>query len=191
MVLSSEARRAFAIDREPDKLRDRYGRNTAGQSMLLARRLVEGGVRFVTVNYGGWDHHAKIFESLDKKLPEFDRAVSALVEDMDSRGTLADTLVVVMGEFGRTPKFNKDAGRDHWGQAGSLLFAGAGVKRGFVLGKTDKHGAYTTQRPVSPADVAYTILDSLGIDPRKQLLTPDGRPIEILDQGDTVRELFA
>ncbi len=191
MVLSSEARRAFAIDQESGKLRDRYGRNTAGQSMLLARRLVESGVRFVTVNYGGWDHHAKIFESLDKKLPEFDRAVSALVEDMDIRGTFADTLLVVMGEFGRGPKINKDAGRDHWGPAASLLFAGAGVKRGFVLGKTDKHGAYTTQRPVSPADVAFTMFDALGIDPRKQLKAPDGRPIEILDQGDTVRELFS
>jgi uncharacterized protein (DUF1501 family) len=95
-----------------------------------------------------------------------------------------------MGEFGRTPKFNKDAGRDHWGQAASLLFAGAGVKRGFVLGKTDKHGAFATQRPVSPSDVAYTILASLGIDPRKQLLTPDGRPVEILDQGEFVQELF-
>jgi hypothetical protein len=190
MVLSSEARRAFAIDQESEKLRDRYGRDTAGQSMLLARRLVESGVRFVTVNYGGWDHHAKIFEALDKKLPEFDRAVSALIEDMDTRGKLNDTLLVVMGEFGRTPKFNKDAGRDHWGPAGSLLFAGAGVKRGFVLGKTDKHGAYTTQRPVSPADVAFTIFDSLGIDPRKHLKAPDGRPIEILDQGDCVKELF-
>jgi hypothetical protein len=191
MVLSSEARRAFAIDQESEKLRDRYGRNTPGQSMLLARRLIENGVRFVTVNYGGWDHHGKIFEALDKKLPEFDKAVSALIEDMDSRGILDDTLLVVMGEFGRTPKFNKDAGRDHWGQAGSLLFAGAGVKRGFVLGKTDKHGAFATQRPVSPADVAYTILDAMGIDPRKQLKTPDGRPIEILDQGETVKEMFA
>ena len=171
-------------------MRDRYGRNTAGQSMLLARRLVESGVRFVTVNYSGWDHHSKIFEALDKKLPEFDRAVSALVEDMDSRGTFDDTLLVVMGEFGRSPKVNKDAGREHWGPAGSLLFAGAGVKRGFVLGKTDKHGAYATQRPVSPADVAYTMLGALGIDPRKQLKAPDGRPIEILDQGDTVKELF-
>src|SRR5262245_60940067 len=190
MVLSAEARRAFAVDQESEKLRDRYGRDTAGQSMLLARRVVESGRRFVTVNYGGWDHHAKIFESLDKKLPEFDRAVSALVEDMDTRGTFADTLLVVMGEFGRTPKINKDAGRDHWGPAGSLLFAGAGVKRGFVLGKTDKHGAYATQRPVGPADVAYTMLDALGIDPRKHLTAPDGRPIEILDQGDTVTELF-
>ena len=190
MVLSSEARAVFAIDREPDKLRDRYGRSTAGQSLLLARRLVDSGVRFVTVNYAGWDHHAKIFESLDKKLPEFDRGVSALVEDMHARGTFANTLLVVMGEFGRTPKMNKDAGRDHWGQAASLLFAGAGVKPGFVLGKTDKHGAFTTQRPVSPADVAYTIFDTLGIDPHKQLTAPDGRPIEILDQGEAVKELF-
>lgn len=191
MVLSSEARRAFAIDQESNRLRDRYGRNTAGQSMLLARRLIENGVRFVTVNYGGWDHHAKIFDSLDKRLPEFDRAMSALIEDMDVRGLFANTLLVVMGEFGRTPKLNKDAGRDHWGHAGSLLFAGAGVKRGFVLGKTDKHGAYATQRPVSPADVAFTMLDSLGIDPRKHLTAPDGRPVEILDAGDSIKELFA
>ncbi len=190
MILSKQARQAFAIEDEEPKLRDRYGRTTAGQSMLLARRLVEAGVRFVTVNYGGWDHHAKIFESLDKKLPEFDQAVSALVDDMHDRGTTKDTLVVVMGEFGRTPKINKDAGRDHWGQAGSLLFFGAGVKEGLVLGKTDKQGAYTTQRPVSPADVCYTVLDSLGIDPRKQLKTPDGRPLEVLDQGELVNELW-
>lgn len=191
MVLSSAARQAFAIDQEPHRLRDRYGRNTAGQSMLLARRLVEGGVRFVTVNYAGWDHHAGIFESLDRKLPEFDRGLSALVEDLDVRGTFKDTLLVVMGEFGRTPKLNKDAGRDHWGPAGSLLFAGAGIKRGYVLGKTDKHGAVATERPVSPTDVAYTMLDALGIDPRKQLTAPDGRPIEVLDSGDPVRELSA
>ncbi len=191
MIFSKEARLAFAIDREPEKLRDRYGRSTAGQSMLLARRLVEAGVRFVTINYGGWDHHAKVFESLDKKLPEFDRAMSALIEDLDRRGTFAETLLVVRGEFGRSPKINKDAGRDHWGPAASLLFAGAGVKPGFVLGKTDKHGAFATQRPVAPADVACTILASLGIDPRKQLVTPDGRPIEILDKGETVSELFA
>ncbi|HJZ56697.1 MAG TPA: DUF1501 domain-containing protein [Gemmataceae bacterium] len=190
MVLSTEARRAFAIEQESEKLRDRYGRTTAGQSMLLARRLVEAGVRFVTVNYGGWDHHAKVFENLDKKLPEFDRGLSALVEDMHTRGTFADTLLVVMGEFGRTPKINKDAGRDHWGPAGSLLFAGAGVKPGLVLGKTDRHGAYVTQRPVAPADVAYTIFECLGIDPRKHLYTPDGRPVEILDKGEPVNELF-
>ncbi len=191
MVLSTETRKAFAIDQEPQKLRDRYGRNTAGQSMLLSRRLVESGVRFVTVNYGGWDHHGKIFEGLDKKLPEFDQSVSALVEDLHIRGTFEDTLLVVMGEFGRSPKINKDAGRDHWGQAASLLFAGAGVKPGFVLGKTDKHGGHAVQRPVAPADVAFTIFDALGIDPRKQLIAPDGRPIEILDKGEAITELFA
>ena len=190
MILSGEARRAFAIDEESDKLRDRYGRTTFGQSCLMARRLVEGGVRFVTVNYGGWDHHAKVFESLDKKLPEFDRGFSSLIGDLSERGLLADTLVVCMGEFGRTPKINKDSGRDHWGQAGSMLFAGAGVVSGNVIGATDKQGAYATKRPVSPADVAYTVFDSLGIDPRKQLVAPDGRPMEILDSGELIKELF-
>ena len=191
MILSKEARGAFSIERESDRLRDRYGRNTFGQSCLLARRLVERGVRFVTVNFGGWDHHARIWDGLKNKLPELDTGFSALVEDMGERGLLDDTLVVCMGEFGRTPKINKDVGRDHWAPAGSLLFAGAGVKPGLVLGATDKQGAYATRRPVAPADVAYTIYDSLGIDPRKMLPTPDGRPIEILDRGDVVRELFA
>ncbi len=145
---------------------------------------------FVTVNYGGWDHHAKINENLDRKLPEFDRGFSALVEDMDSRGLLDDTLLLCFGEFGRTPKINKDAGRDHWGPAASLLFAGAGVQRGSLLGATDKQGAYVTRRPVAPADVACTVYEALGIDPRKQLVAPDGRPIEILDGGETVKELF-
>jgi hypothetical protein len=191
MVLSSEARRAFAVEQENDRLRDRYGRNTFGQSALLARRLIEAGVTFVTVTYGGWDHHTKIFPSLDKKLPEFDRGFSALIEDMHVRGLLADTLVLCMGEFGRTPKLNKDAGRDHWGPAASLLFAGAGVKGGHVVGATDKQGAYVTRRPVTPADVACTVYESLGIDPHKHLMTPDGRPVEILDGGETVKELFA
>ncbi|MFM7150437.1 MAG: DUF1501 domain-containing protein [Gemmataceae bacterium] len=191
IILSKEARSAFSIDQEGDRVRDRYGRNTFGQSALLARRLVERGVTFVTVNYGGWDHHSKIWDNLSKKLPEFDQGFSALVEDMHERGLLQDTLLVCMGEFGRTPKLNKDVGRDHWGQAASLLFAGAGVKSGLVLGATDKQGAFATRRPVSPADVAYTLYDSLGVDPRKALVTPDGRPIEILDTGDVVRELFA
>jgi uncharacterized protein (DUF1501 family) len=191
MVLSTEAREGFAMEQEADSLRDRYGRNTFGQSCLLARRLIERGTRFVTVNYGGWDHHAKIFPSLDKKLPEFDQGFSALMEDMDQRGLLNDHLVVVMGEFGRTPKINKDAGRDHWGPAASLLFAGAGVARGRVLGATDRDGAQITEAPVRPADVASTILQSLGIDPAKHLVTPDGRPIAILDQGELIRGLFA
>src|SRR5260370_10631155 len=166
MRRSKEARGGFAMDQENDKVRDRYGRTTCGQSALLARRLVEPGVRFATINYGGWDHHAKIWDSLKNKLPEFDAGFSALVTDMDERGLLNDTLVVVMGEFGRTPKINKDVGRDHWGPAASLLFAGAGVAGGQVVGATDKQGAYGTKRPVAPADVAWTILDSLGVDPR-------------------------
>jgi uncharacterized protein (DUF1501 family) len=113
------------------------------------------------------------------------------MDDLAQRGLIDDTLLAVFGEFGRTPKINKDAGRDHWGQAASLWFAGAGVKSGQVIGATDKTGAFATKRPVSPADVAFTLLDSLGIDPRTPLQSPDGRPIEILDQGDVVRELFA
>jgi uncharacterized protein (DUF1501 family) len=191
MLFSPEARAAFDIAAEPDALRDRFGRNTFGQSCVLARRLIERGVRFVTVNYGGWDHHGKIFPGLDKKLPELDQGLSALFADLDSRGLSKDTLVAVFGEFGRTPKINKDAGRDHWGPAASLLFAGAGVKPGLVLGATDKDGAYVTQRPVSPADVAATIYESIGVDPRRLLQQPDGRPMEILDTGEPVRELFA
>jgi hypothetical protein len=190
MILSKDARGAFRIDLESDKVRDRYGRNTFGQSCLLTRRLIERGVRFVTVNYGGWDHHAKIFENLDRKLPEFDLGLSALLDDMHTRGLLAETMVLVMGEFGRTPKINKDAGRDHWGPAGSLLFAGAGVKGGNVVGATDKQGAYATRRPVRPADVACTVYEALGIDPHKTLKAPDGRPIEILDQGEIVKDLY-
>ncbi|MCS6863999.1 MAG: DUF1501 domain-containing protein [Gemmataceae bacterium] len=187
---SQEFRRALALNRESEKLRERYGYTTAGQSMLLARRLVEHGVRFVTVNYPGWDHHRAIFEQLNHKLPELDRALSALIDDLNTRGLLARTLLVVMGEFGRAPKINTFAGRDHWSPAASLLLAGAGVRAGAVLGQTDRHGAFVTHRPVSPADVAYTILASFGIDPRQPLTTPDGRSIAILDRGQLINELI-
>src|SRR5262249_22310774 len=140
---------------------------------------------------GGWDHHAKIWDSLGSKLPDFDRGFSALIEDLHDRGLLASTLVLAFGEFGRTPKINKDVGRDHWGPAASLVFAGAGIRAGLVRGATDKQGAYVTRRPVAPADVACTVYDVLGIDPRKLLQAPDGRPQEILDKGEPVRELFA
>jgi hypothetical protein len=190
MVLSPQAQAAFAIDREDPKTRDEYGRSEFGQSALLARRLVENGVRFVTVNYGGWDHHGDIFKGLDQKLPEFDQGYSALILDLDQRGLLDDTLVLTMGEFGRTPKVNDKAGRDHWGRAGSMLWAGAGVARGHVIGATDKNGAFVTDRPVRPADVAWTVYDAIGIDPAKELLTPEGRPVSILAEGATVTELF-
>ncbi len=191
MVLSPKAQSAFDVSQEEATLRDDYGRTEFGQSCLMARRLVEAGVRFVTVNYSGWDHHAKIFASLDKKLPEFDKGLSTLLRDLHDRGTLKETLVVAMGEFGRTPKLNKDAGRDHWGRAGSLIFAGAGVAAGQVLGATDKNGAFVTDRPVRPADVCWTIYDALGIDPSKLLLMPDGRPTHILSEGSVIKGLYA
>lgn len=190
MVLSPQAQAAFDIAKEDSKLRDEYGRTEFGQSCLLARRLVEGGVRFVTVNYGGWDHHKEIFKSLDKKLPEFDRSFARFIRDMDDHGLLKDTLVLAMGEFGRTPKLNKDAGRDHWGRAGSMIFAGAGVQGGRVIGATDKNGAFVTDRPVRPADVAWTLFEALGIDPAKELRTPEGRPVSILAEGSAVGELY-
>ena len=191
MVLSPQAQAAFGIDKEDAKVRDDYGRHEFGQSALLARRLVENGVRFVTVNYGGWDHHGEIFKGLDKKLPEFDQGYSALIRDLDQRGLLKDTLVLTMGEFGRTPKVNDKAGRDHWGRAGSMLWAGAGVAQGKVIVATDKNGAFVTDRPVRPADVAWTVYDALGIDPAKELHTPEGRPVSILAEGAPVSELYA
>jgi hypothetical protein len=191
MVLSTDAQSAFDVNAETPELRDRYGRSEFGQGCLLARRLIERGVKFAQVNFGGWDHHAKIWEGLEKRLPDFDAGFSTLIQDMHDRGLLKDTLVVCMGEFGRTPKINKDKGRDHWGRAGSMLFAGAGVQGGRVIGATDKEGGFVTDRPVRPADVAWTIYDAVGIDPRKELSMPDGRPISILDQGSRVNELYA
>ena len=191
MILAPQAQAAFDIGKENEKLRDEYGRSEFGQSLLMARRLVESGVRFVTVNYGGWDMHDKIFAGLDRKLPEFDQSFARFIRDMDERGTLQDTLVVCMGEFGRTPKINDKAGRDHWGRAGSMIFAGAGVRGGNVIGATDKNGAYVTDRPVRPADVAWTIYDALGIDANRELMTPEGRPSFILTEGAPVRELYS
>ena len=191
MILAPQAQAAFDIGKETEKLRDEYGRSEFGQSLLMARRLVESGVRFVTVNYGGWDMHDKIFAGLDKKLPEFDQSFARFIRDMDERGTLQDTLVVCIGEFGRTPKINDKAGRDHWGRAGSMIFAGAGVRGGNVIGATDKNGAYVTDRPVRPADVAWTIYDALGIDANRELMTPEGRPSFILTEGAPVRELYS
>ena len=147
-------------------------------------------MRFVTVNSGGWDHHAKIFESLDNRLPDLDQALSSLLDDLDGRGLLESTLVVVMGEFGRTPKVNKDAGRDHWGHAASLVFAGGGIVPGRVIGSTDDQGSYVTDRPIGPADVAATIYRAVGVDPTRHLVTPENRPVAILDDGVPVSELL-
>ena len=190
MILSPQAQTAFDLEQEKKDLRDRYGRTTFGQSCLLARRLVERGVKFVTINSGGWDHHAKIWEGLEKKLPEFDRGFSALIQDLSDSGLLSETLVACFGEFGRTPKINKDNGRDHWGPVASLLFAGAGVRGGQVIGASDKNGERVTDRPIKPADVSATIYNALGVDHHGWLNSPDGRPIEILAEGDPIPELY-
>jgi hypothetical protein len=191
MVLSPKAQAAFDIEKEKTELRDSYGHHTFGQSCLLARRLIEREAKFVTVSFSGWDHHKKIFPSLDKKLPMLDQGLSSLITDMHERGLMDDTLLVMLTDFGRSPKVNKDAGRDHWGDAASLLFAGAGVRGGNVVGSTDKEGAYVTDRPCRPADVAHTIYASVGIDPRKQLMTPEGRPVAILNEGSLIDELYS
>ena len=190
MVLSGEARKAFAIEEESDVLRNQYGRNTFGQSCLLARRLIEAGVRFTTIHYANWDHHGAVFDQLDVKSLDFDAGLSTLLHDLDQRGLLKETLVVCLSEFGRTPKINAIVGRDHWSAACSILLAGADVRGGQVIGATDRNGAFVTQNSISPEDVGYSILTSLGINPHKQLRTPDGRPVEILDSGRRIREIF-
>ncbi len=190
MILSSEARQAFDLSKEPDRVRDAYGRDSWGNQALLARRMVEANVRFVLLCQGGWDMHAKIFEGCDNSLPKFDRSIAALLRDMKERGLLDDTLVAMYGEFGRTSKINKDAGRDHWGNAGVMVFAGAGVRGGQVIGATDERGEYVTDRPIRPPEVAATIYSALGIDYDKYLDTPQGRPVRVLPECEPIRELW-
>jgi hypothetical protein len=186
-------RRAFAVDTEPGPVRERYGRNQFGQSVLLGRRLIEGGVRLVFVNAMpppdgvGWDTHKDNFRSLkDQLLPPVDRALSALLEDLSARGLLDETLVVLVGEFGRTPKINDQAGRDHWSYVFSALLAGAGVPGGRLFGASDKHGALPADRPVTSGQLAATVFHALGVDPREKVPTLLGRPWQICDQEPVV-----
>jgi hypothetical protein len=191
MVLSPEARNAFDLSQESDKTKEAYGKEGRfAMQTLLARRLVEANVRFVMLNLGGWDHHAKIYESCDKALKPLDTALSALLTDMHDRGLLKETLVAFYGDFGRTSKINKDAGRDHWANAGSMFFAGGGVRGGQVIGKTDDKGEYVLDRPVRPNEVAATIYEALGVDYHKELMTPASRPVKILSDAQPVHELF-
>ena len=191
LIASEKAAEAFAIDKESGKIRDRYGRNGIGQRLLMARRLVEAGVRFVSVVEGGWDHHRKIASLFRRKMPNVDRGFAALVSDLDERGLLERTLVVLTTEFGRTPRLNADGGRDHWSRASSIALAGGGLKRGIVLGATDGIGGEPVDQELHPADVAATIFDRLGIDPRKRLLSPGDRPVDLVRDGRVLRELFA
>lgn len=191
-LLSSEkARAAFSIGDEPDKLREEYGKNTAGQRMILARRLVEAGVRFVSLTYGGWDHHDNIKNAMTTQMPSFDQAFAALIRDLDKRGMLDSTLVMVTTEFGRTPKINNTAGRDHYPKVFSVVLAGGGIKRGIVHGSSDATGGEPDTDPLSVPDLAATVYNQIGIDPNKVLYAPGPRPIVIVKDGNVVKELLA
>lgn len=191
LITSPTAQAAFEIDSEDEKVRELYGRNQLGQRLLMARRLVEAGVSFVTCYYGGWDHHVSIFDGLKTHMPPLDQGVAGLISDLDDRGMLDSTLVIVLGEFGRTPKINDRGGRDHWPHAMSVLLAGAGVPRGQVVGATDRDGAYASENLYSPEDFAATLYTKLGIDPNLLLHKQDGRPVRLVNGGRPMRELFA
>jgi hypothetical protein len=191
LITSPAAKRAFDLDQEPDRLRQAYGRSTFGQSCLLARRLIEAGVHFVTVTDGGWDTHQNNFKSLkDRLLPRLDRAYAALLQDLHVRGLLESTLVVWFGDFGRTPKVNPSAGRDHWASAGVACMGGGGVKTGEIVGATNQLGEFVIDSPVTPQDLAATIYQALGVPLHTWYRTPDGRPIELVPEGKPVRQLI-
>ncbi len=193
ILTSSRFAEAFRLEHETDAVRDRYGRHTTGQSLLLARRLVQAGVPVVQTNIGrvqNWDHHAAIFTTLKgRMLSPLDQGVSALLDDLDSHGILNDTLVIMLGEFGRTPKINAAAGRDHWGPCFFAMFAGAGVQGGQVIGRSDDIGAYPVTPKFSPDDLGATVYQTLGIDPESELRDRLNRPVR-LNQGRVMSQLF-
>jgi hypothetical protein len=191
MISSKEARAAFDLSKETDDTKAAYGKNAAGMRMLLARRLVDAGVRFVSLTYGGWDHHDNIKNNIEKELPPFDQAFAALINDLDSRGLLASTLVMVSSEFGRTPKINQTNGRDHWPKVFSVVLAGGGIKRGLIYGASDATGAEPERDAVSIQDLATTVYNRLGIDSDKKLMAPGNRPIDIVNGGKVIKELLA
>ena len=190
MMSSQKAREAFDLNKEDPKLRDQYGRNEAGARFLMARRLVESGVRFVTALYGQWDHHTKIVPGIKKHVPEFDQAFAALINDLEQRGMLDSTLVCVSTEFGRTPMMNTEAGRDHWGKVFSIAMAGGGMQRGLVFGASDSIAAEPADGMVSVEDWSKTMFHCLGINAEKTLTAPGGRPIEIVRGGRVRKELL-
>jgi hypothetical protein len=196
LATSPEIAKLFDLSKEPDRVRDHYGRHRLGQSMLLARRLVEGGVNFVSVYDGqrngqeaNWDSHEKLFPRHGQLIPPNDQAFSALIEDLESRGLLESTLVIGTAEFGRTPKINKSAGRDHWPDCYSVVLAGGGVVGGASYGASDKIGAYPALDPVSPADLAATIFWRFGIDPETEVKDQTARPYKLAN-GEPIQRLF-
>jgi hypothetical protein len=190
LISSEKARLAFDIEKEDAKLRDRYGLNEAGQRLLMSRRLVEAGVRFVSLTYGGWDMHDQITNRFRAQMPTLDQALAALIQDLESRGMLEKTLVMVSSEFGRTPKINPQAGRDHWPKVFSVMLAGGGIKGGMVYGSSDPTASEPDTDPVSPADLATTMYHLMGIVADKELMAPGDRPIEIVDGGKLLDDLI-
>ena len=190
LVSSQAAREAFDIEKEEAATRDAYGRNTAGARMLLSRRLVEAGVRFVTMTYGGWDMHDNIHSGMKRNLPAFDQGYAQLITDLEQRGLLDSTLVCVATEFGRTPKINGTGGRDHWPKVFSISMAGGGIKRGTVYGKSNSTASEPEDNPLSVEDWATTMYHCLGITADKELIAPGNRPIEIVNGGTVCKDLL-
>jgi uncharacterized protein (DUF1501 family) len=200
LITSSKAKEAFELNHESSTTRARYGPRTYGQSCLLARRLVERGVPFITVSNPGWDTHNDLVLRLKEGyagatvgvglIPTFDQAFSSLISDLHDRGLLDQTLVIAMGEFGRTPKINTGRGRDHWPRAFSVVLAGGGIRGGQVYGASDRVGESPADKPVTPSDLAATIYSVLGVNPTKELHTSDGRPVRINAGGKFIRELM-
>ncbi|HEV3079594.1 MAG TPA: DUF1501 domain-containing protein [Gemmataceae bacterium] len=192
ILRSDKTRKAFDLSQESPGLRDRYGKTPFGQGALAARRLVEAGVRFVTISLGGWDTHGRNFETLSKRLlPQLDQTLSALLEDLANQGMLDRTVVYCAGEFGRTPKVNKNAGRDHWARSMAVLLAGGGFKQGYAHGTTDIQGMAPAADGCTPDDISATLFHCLGIDPHQELRTPTGRPVQLFREGKIVEKLLS
>jgi hypothetical protein len=191
LISSQSAREAFNVAAEPEEIRNEYGRTNFGQRLLLSRRLVEAGARFVTVIDGGWDMHFNIRDAMRNQLPPVDQGLAALIRDLDRRGLLQRTLVVMVTEFGRTVKINNDGGRDHWPKAFSVALAGGGMKGGTMWGTTDARGAEPSRDPVSPEDLAATVYTLLGVNPERELMSPGNRPMEIVNGGSVLYDLLA
>jgi hypothetical protein len=190
ILRSTKTRDAFALEREPERVRQRYGMSPFGQGALAARRLIEAGVRFTTVSIGGWDTHGQTFNAhRSRLLPQLDQTLSALIADLDDRGMLDSTVVYCAGEFGRTPRINNNNGRDHWARSMAVVLAGGGFKRGYVHGTTDTNGMAPNTDPCTPDDVCSTIFTQLGIDPHQELQTPTGRPVQLFREGRAIPRL--
>jgi uncharacterized protein (DUF1501 family) len=191
ILRSQRTRAAFDLASEPDKVRDRYGRTSFGQACLLARRLIEAGVRFVSIDFGGWDMHGNTVTRLRELVPQLDTGLASLLEELSSRGLLPRTTVFMATEFGRTPKLKPGSGRDHWSRAMSLVMAGGGIRGGQVIGRTTDNAEEPAEGPPSPEDVAASFYHALGIDHHKEYHTPTGRPVQLVRDGTIIRELFA